>query len=265
MEANYADYFDATALRRTYLVGDAFLAKYATINRDFIWQAQNEAFKRLLARAWRMQFYRGLWGAHGVKPGDIRSLLDIHKLPVFDAQALIATPSNAFESIGIGDLLGLDSYGPGSAPPVVGHFFSPRGLEIAHLLYARAELFQGQPADDIAQFLSSNQYDRDAIIARRQSNSNHARYGTETAGLIAVEGLDRDGLYLMEDAQYVELLAPNAQPVAECAPGEVVLTTLYKADICPLIRFNTHDIAADCMGESSLGLNLRRIQLYPRQ
>ena len=65
------DYFDAYALGREYLIGDAFLAKYRNISRDFIWQEQNERFKRLLARAWRMAFYRRLWGEHGVKPGDI--------------------------------------------------------------------------------------------------------------------------------------------------------------------------------------------------
>lgn len=256
MTVNDADYFDATALRRSYLIGDAFLAKYATISRDFIWQAQNEAFKRLLARAWRMQFYRTLWGAHGVKPGDVRSLLDIYKLPIFDAPP---------ESVG--NLLGLDSYGQDSsglslAPPVVGRFFGPRGLEIKHLLFARAALFQGEPADDIAQFLQSSHSDREALIARWQSASNCARYGSEIAGLIAVEGLDQDGLYLMEDAHYVELLAPTAQPIADGAPGQLVLTSLYKDDLCPLIRFNSHDIAAICPGESSLGLNLRRIQRH---
>ena len=256
MTVNDAEYFDATALRLSYLMGDAFLAKYATISRDFIWQAQNEAFKRLLARAWRMQFYRTLWGAHGVKPGDVRSLLDIHKLPVFDA-----LPES------VGDLLGLDSYGLDSsgqslAPPVVGRFFGPRGLEVKHLLFARAALLQGEPADDSAHFLKSTQPEREALIARWQSASNCARYGSETAGLIAVEGLDSDGLYLMEDAHYVEILSPNAQSVADGTPGELVLTSLYKDDICPLIRFNTHDIAAICPGESSLGLNLRRIQRH---
>ncbi len=259
MQANYADYFEATALRRAYLIGDAFIAKYAKITRDFIWQEQNESFKRLLARAWRMQFYRTLWGEHGVKPGDIRSLLDIEKLPVFDAQALIASSRNAFD---IGDLIGLDSYGPGLAPPLVGRFFGPRGAEIQHLLFARAALFQGEAEDAVAQFLRGTPADRAEIMTRSQSGSHHARYGTEIAGLIAIEGVDRDGLYVMEDAQYVELLASNAAPVVDGAPGELVLTSLYKDDICPLIRFNTHDIAANCIGESSLGLNLRRIQRH---
>lgn len=256
MAANYADYFDATALQRTYLIGDAFLAKYTTISRDFIWQAQNEAFKRLLARAWRMQFYRRLWGEHGVKPGDVRSLLDIHKLPVFDA---LNADLLGLDSYGL-DSDGLDSDGVSLAPPVVGHFFGPRSLEIKHLLFARAGLFQGTPEEDAAQFLKFSQSERDAVISNWQSNLNFARYSTETAGLVAIEGLDRDGLYIMEDAHYVELLSPTGQPIADGTSGELVLTSLYKDDICPLIRFNTHDIASICPGESSLGLNLRRIR-----
>ena len=251
MQANNADYFDPIALRRMYLIGDAFLAKYTTISRDFIWQAQNEAFKRLLARAWRMQFYRRLWGQHGVKPGDVRSLLDLHKLPVFDTKAMAAA-----------DLIGLDSYEPSLAPPVVDQFFGPRGVEIKHLLFARAALFQGVHIDEIAQFFACAQSDREARIVTWQSELNYARYSTQAGGLIAVEGLDRDGQYVMEDAQYVELLSPSAQPVADGAPGELVFTSLYKDDICPLIRFNTHNIVSICPGESRLGLNLRRIQQH---
>ena len=123
-------YFDATALSREFLIGDAFLAKYSTISRDFIWQEQNERFKRLLARAWRMPFYRRLWGEHGVKPGAIRSLLDLEKLPVFDAAALIMARENPTL---FGDFLGRDSYGPGLMPPLIDNFFGPRSAAIKQL------------------------------------------------------------------------------------------------------------------------------------
>ena len=234
MEKPHSYYFDAAALRREYLIGDAFLAKYTTISRDFIWQEQNERFKRLLARAWRMPFYRRLWGTHGVKPGDVRSLLDIEKLPVFDAMALIAAQENTAM---FGDFAGQDSYEPGLAPPLVDRFFGPRGAEIRQLLLERAGWMQGAHAGD------------------------YQHYSTESAGLIAVEGPDRDGLYLMEDAHYVEILSPLTQlAVVDGAHGELVVTSLYKDDVAPLIRFNTHDVSAICAGESSLGLNLRRIE-----
>lgn len=269
MQANHTAFYDAAALRRAYLMGDAFRAKYLKISRDHIWQEQNEAFKRLLARAWRMLFYRRLWGEHGVKPGDVRSLLDLHKLPVFDTQALNAASESSFE---LGDILGLDSYGLYSygldvaglrlAPPVVENYFGPRGLEIKHLLFARAELFQGEPEDGVAQFLSCSQSVRATVLAQRKSATRLNRYSSEMAGLIAIEGLDHDGLYVMEDAQYLELLTPHGTPADYGAPGEVVLTSLYKDDICPLIRYKTADIATECLGESSFGLNLRRIRLH---
>ena len=234
MEKPNSYYFDAAALRREYLVGEAFLAKYTTISRDFIWQEQNERFKRLLARAWRMAFYRRVWHAHGVKPGDVRSLLDIEKLPVFDVATLILAHENTAT---FGDFSGHDSYEAGLAPPLVDQFFGPRGAEIRQLLVERARLLQGGHAGD------------------------YRHYSAESAGLIAVEGLDRDGYYLMEDAHYVEILSPLTQlAVVDGVRGELVVTSLYKDDVAPLIRFNTHDISALCAGESSLGLNLRRIE-----
>ncbi len=229
---SYLDYFDAYALGREYLIGDAFLAKYRNISRDFIWQEQNERFKRLLARAWRMAFYRRLWGEHGVKPGDIRSLLDLEKLPVFDATYLLAAQADPAL---FGDISGQDSYPSGGAPPLVEQFFGPRGAAIKRQLGARVAALQGASPD-------------------------HQRYEIANAGLIAA-GADRNGLYLMEDAHYLEILAPVTQlTLAEGTAGELVLTTLFKDDLGPLIRFNTHDIGAICSSESRLGLNLRRIQ-----
>ena len=274
MEKQTSKYFDATALRREYLIGAAFLAKYTTISRDFIWQEQNERFKRLLGRAWRMQFYRTLWGKHGVKPGDIRSLLDIEKLPVFDAKYLSAAGE---DPASFGDFTGQDSYPPGLAPPLVKRYFGPRGAEIKCLVLARAAMLQGS-AGDVAQFRKCAQADRDEI--KVPSKSGDQSYGIDSAGLIAVQGHDEDGLYLMEDAQYVEIVGPLTQStLADGAPGELVLTTLFKDDLCPLIRFNTRDIwsilpalsssaasslgasssAASSLGASSSGLNLRRI------
>jgi len=86
-------------------------------------------------------------------------------------------------------------------------------------------------------------------------------YGVGDTGAIAGEGPDHDGMYLMEDAQYVELLhVDSGQPVAEGEPGDMVVTCLYKDDIYPIIRFNTHDVTRTLTTPSSLGLNLRRIE-----
>jgi phenylacetate-CoA ligase len=351
MEPSYFDYFDAHALRRDYPLGEAFLAKFRTISRDHIWQEQNERFKKLLARAWRMQFYRRLWGAHGIESGDIRSLEDIGKLPVFGKAELADSISHAPP---FGDYLGIDSYAPGTAPPFVMHttsgttgapqplFFGPRGREIQNLLLARAYLLQGMVPGDVVHsvyghgLINGGHFVREAVlhwtqavflsagtgvetrsarqveimrdfkatvivgfadyikrlaeVAReagiepgrdipvrmicghlgRESRAQMSAlwggaklydwYGVGDTGTIATEGPDQDGLYLMEDAQYVEILdVDRGHEVALGTPGDLVVTTLYKDDLYPLIRFNTHDVTAIHTGSSSLGLNLRRM------
>lgn len=86
-------------------------------------------------------------------------------------------------------------------------------------------------------------------------------YGVGDTGAIAGQGPDQDGLYLMEDAQYVEILdVDSGLPVTEGEPGDMVVTCLYKDDIYPIIRFNTHDVTRVLTTPSSLGLNLRRIE-----
>ncbi|MEM1232089.1 MAG: phenylacetate--CoA ligase family protein [Pseudomonadota bacterium] len=86
-------------------------------------------------------------------------------------------------------------------------------------------------------------------------------YGVGDTGVIAGEGPDRDGLYVMEDAQYLELCdIDTGQPVAAGAQGDMVCTCLFKDDVYPIIRFNTHDVSQERTGSSSLGFNLRRIE-----
>ena len=85
-------------------------------------------------------------------------------------------------------------------------------------------------------------------------------YGVGDTGAIAGEGPDHDGLYLMEDAQYVEVTdVATGAPVADGATGDMVVTCLYKDDIYPIIRFNTHDVTQILTTPSSLGLAFRRI------
>jgi len=85
-------------------------------------------------------------------------------------------------------------------------------------------------------------------------------YGVGDTGAIAGEGPDNAGLYLMEDAQFVELLdVDTGQPVAKGDSGDIVCTCLYKTDIFPIIRFNTHDVTALRTDPSPLGLTMRRI------
>ncbi|MEI6417612.1 MAG: phenylacetate--CoA ligase family protein [Sphingomonadales bacterium] len=83
-------------------------------------------------------------------------------------------------------------------------------------------------------------------------------YGVGDTGSIAGEGPERDGLYVWEDAQFLELLGvDDGLPVAAGETGDMVVTCLFKHDIAPCIRFNTHDITHELGGQGQI--NFRRI------
>jgi phenylacetate-CoA ligase len=78
-------------------------------------------------------------------------------------------------------------------------------------------------------------------------------YGVGDTGSIAGEGPDRDGLYVWEDAQYLELLdIETGAPVEPGGTGDMVVTSLYKVDVAPVIRFNTHDVSRRKPGRGEL-------------
>jgi phenylacetate-CoA ligase len=85
-------------------------------------------------------------------------------------------------------------------------------------------------------------------------------YGVGDTGTIAGEGPERDGLYVWEDAHYLELLdVDSGTPVAAGETGDMVVTCLYKDDVAPCIRFNTHDITHELSGANQTGMVFRRI------
>ena len=86
-------------------------------------------------------------------------------------------------------------------------------------------------------------------------------YGVGDTGCIAAEGPDHDGLYVMEDAQYVEIGNVDTDtPVADGESGNIIVTCLYKDDVYPCIRFNTKDVSAVKPGASSIDLGFKRIE-----
>ena len=86
-------------------------------------------------------------------------------------------------------------------------------------------------------------------------------YGVGDTGLIAGEGPEKAGLYIMEDAQYLEICdIDSGQPLPDGITGDMVSTVLFKDDIYPIIRFNTHDVSALRMDTAPSVLNLRRIE-----
>ncbi len=85
-------------------------------------------------------------------------------------------------------------------------------------------------------------------------------YGVGDTGSIAGEGPERDGLYVWEDAQYLEVLdVDTGQSVAAGETGDMVVTCLFKDDIAPCIRFNTHDISYELARGNVHDLAFKRI------
>ena len=83
-------------------------------------------------------------------------------------------------------------------------------------------------------------------------------YGVGDTGIIMSEGPDRDGQYIFEDGHYVEILdLDTGKPVPDGQSGDLVCTVLFKDDLYPMIRFNTHDVSAIRKGSPGL-VNFRR-------
>ncbi len=351
MPASYFESFDVRRLTRQHPIGAEFEAFARNLGRDELFARQDQLFRRCLKRAWQTGFYRRLWGAAGIEPGDIEGLADIEKLPVFDKADLMASIESHPP---FGDFGGFDRQDP-AHPPVVFHtttgttgrpqplLFGAKSREVQNLLLGRLYRFQGLGSGDVVHsvyghgLINGGHYVREAVLhwtnaifvsagtgietrsvrqvelmrdfgatvlvgfsdfLRRLADTAHERgivpgkdlhirmisgqlgrdsraaiaelwggaecfdwYGVGDTGVIAGEGPDRDGLYVMEDAHYLELLdVGTGDTVVPGDRGDMVCTCLFKDDIYPIIRFNTHDVSMEQPGVSALGVNLRRIQ-----
>ncbi len=76
---------DWDALYRRYPVPDVFAKTRWKWSADEIRNFQNEQFLDLMKTGWRNGFYQRRWKAAGLEPGDIKSIDDIVKLPMFDS------------------------------------------------------------------------------------------------------------------------------------------------------------------------------------
>lgn len=348
---SYFESFDAKQILADYPLGDAFAKRYTGMSRDALFGLQNAQFVKLMARGWQIPFYQRLWGSRGIAAGDIASLSDIGKLPVYDKSDIMASIR---KHPPLGDFSGMETYAAENRPPVIFHttsgttgrpqvlLFGPKGREIGNLLVARMYRWQGLSPQDIVQsvyghgMINGGHYIREAFAHFTNSLFLSAGTGTETrsatqvqlmadfnvsvlvgfvdyirkladvareaglipgehikirmitghlgtedrtsvenawggakaydwygvgdTGCIAGEGPERDGLYVWEDAQYLEILdIATGMPVERGAKGDMVVTTLYKDDIFPCIRFNTHDVTSVRTDRNATGMVFERI------
>ncbi len=86
-------------------------------------------------------------------------------------------------------------------------------------------------------------------------------YGVGDTGCIAGEGPDQSGLHVLEDAQFLELLdIETGVSVQSGGMGDMVCTCLFKDDVFPIIRFQTHDVSREVPGDNPLGIPFRRLE-----
>ena len=357
----YFESFDIKQILADYPVGDAFTARYASMSRDELYALQNAQFVKLMQRGWQIPFYQRLWGAKGIEAGDIKSLSDITKLPVYDKSDLMASvnahpPYGDFDGRGSDPVVFHTTSGTTGRPQPL--MFGPKGREITNLLVGRMYRWMGLSGEDVVHsvyghgMINGGHYIREAVThftnslflsagtgietrsvaqvnlmadfgvtvmvgfvdyIRKLAETAEAEglfdriklkmiighlgtedraateaawhgakaydwYGVGDTGSIAGEGPERDGLYVWEDAQYLELLdIDSGAAVAHGETGDMVVTCLFKDDIAPCIRFNTHDITHEISGRGELAfkriagfkgrsdnmVKLRGINLFP--
>jgi phenylacetate-CoA ligase len=355
----YFEAFDAKQMLADYPLD--LVGAYGHMSRDELRALQEARFARLMQRGWEIPFYQRLWGGRGIEPGDIRSLEDIVKLPVYDKSDLMASvnahpPYGDFDGRGSDPVVFHTTSGTTGRPQPL--MFGPKGREITNLLVGRMYRWMGLRPDDVVQsvyghgMINGGHYIREAVTHFTNSLFLSAGTGIETrsaaqvnlladfgvttmvgfvdyirklaevaeserlfdrinlrmiighlgtedraateaawhgakaydwygvgdTGSIAGEGPERDGLYVWEDAQFLELLDVDTQaPVAQGETGDMVVTCLFKDDIAPCIRFNTHDITHELDGRGELAfkriagfkgrsdnmVKLRGINLFP--
>ena len=76
---------DWDALYKRYPVPDVFERTRWRWSADEIRAFQNDQFLDLMKTGWQNAFYQRRWKAQGLEPGDIKSIDDITKLPMFDS------------------------------------------------------------------------------------------------------------------------------------------------------------------------------------
>jgi phenylacetate-CoA ligase len=82
---------------------------------------------------------------------------------------------------------------------------------------------------------------------------------------VAIECPERNGLHILEDHYYPEIIDPQTgQVLPEGSEGELVFTTLSKQAM-PLIRYRTRDITAFIPGPCPCGRTLRRMRRISRR
>jgi phenylacetate-CoA ligase len=222
----YFEAFDPKALLADYPVGDAFVSRYTGMSRDELRALQEQRFAKVMQRGWTVPFYRRLWSAKGIEPGDIRSLDDLTKLPTYDKSDLMASIER---DPPLGDYAGVDLCDP-NRPPLVFHTtsgttgrpqglpFGPKGREVTNLLVGRMYRWMGLQPDDVVQsvyghgMINGGHYIREAVTHYTNSLFLSAGTGVETRSANQVRQMADFGVtVLVGFVDYIRKLAEVAR------------------------------------------------------
>ncbi len=225
--ATYHEVIDVRKLRDEFPVGDAFTARFDGMGPERLRTHQNRLFARQLKRAWQLPFYQRLWAAAGIEPGDIRSVEDIHRLPSFGKNDVMAAIERHPP---LGDHHGREIPIDGLIYPMILHatsgttgrpqplLFSPRTREVHNLLLARAYLMQGLRPTDVVHSVyghgpvNGGHYIREAVIHHTGATFFSAGTGVETPSARQVEFMrDFQATVIVGFADYIKRLADVAR------------------------------------------------------
>ena len=225
------DYFSVAnpaGLKREYPLGDDFTARFAGMSRDELRAIQEGRFRRCLERAWATPFYRRLWSEAGLEPGDVTSLADLERLPVFSKSDLMKSveanpPFGDYHAhrdddprSGPAGLVMQTTSGTTGAPQPI--FFGPRSRELQALMVARAWLLQGLKAGDVVHscyahgMVNAGHFVREAALHYTRAVLLSAGAGNETPSITQVRNMARFGAtVLVGFADYLRKLADTAR------------------------------------------------------
>ncbi|MBV9085343.1 MAG: AMP-binding protein [Acidobacteriaceae bacterium] len=82
----YHNAIDFEQFYRRYPVPDVFVDTVYKWSPERIRDLQNERFLEVMEIGWTNPFYQRLWRKSGIEPGDIKSLADITKLPIYTSE-----------------------------------------------------------------------------------------------------------------------------------------------------------------------------------
>ena len=230
----------------------------------------------LLARAWYLQGLRDTDVVHSVYGfGMVNGGHYIREAMLHFTGALLLSAGTGLETRSEQQVALMKRFG---ATAIVG--FADYIMKLAAVAREAAEPGHDIPIRMISGHLG--QENRESLSVAWGGADVFDWYGVGDTGIVAAEGPERDGLWVWEDAQAVEILDPDSgHRLGEGERGNICVTCLYKTGIYPIIRFDTKDVStlipasggsgplaayrrlAGFQGRSDNMVKLRGVNVYP--